>query len=337
MILKQFPKLVKDSLKFLPKNDYPVLNTSLFVACWLGFVLDGSLNSMRDLFRRLKFQDYPLDISTFSKASKSRDPAPFLEIYYQLQRKIKPKFINKNWEIFPIDSTSITLTSKLLWNQGYHQVKLFSGLNIERGLLCGEQINFGNAHDQNFGKSLLESLPENGVAIMDRGFASHEFLQSASSSSKYFLVRISQNFKLNFEEGKDQVCVGAGKNARLYRVISFCDRETQTEYRLVTNLPKLEERGFTNEEVADLYRQRWQIELLWKFLKMHLKLDRLITKSCNGIRIQIYATLIVYLLLQLMEMPKEFGKTLLDKLRFLQANMCQHISGVHWIEKLVRC
>ena len=47
-----------------------------------------------------------------------------------------------------------------------------------RGLLCGEQINFGNAHDHNFGKSLLDSLPENGVAIMDRGFASHEFLQA---------------------------------------------------------------------------------------------------------------------------------------------------------------
>ena len=172
---------------------------------------------------------------------------------------------------------------------------------------------------------------------MNRWFASHEFLQSASSSNKYFLVRISQNFKLNFEQRKDQILVGSGKNARLYRVILFCDPETQTEYRLVTNLPTSVNRGFTNEEVADIYRQRWQIELLWKFLKMHLKLDRLITKSCNGIRIQIYATLIVYLLLQLMEMPKEFGKTLLDKLRFLQANMYQHISGVHWIEKLVRC
>jgi len=43
--------------------------------------------------------------------------------------------------------------------------------------------------------------------------------------------------------------------------------------------------------------RRWQIELLWKFLKMHLKLSHLITKNTNGIRIQIYACLICYLLL----------------------------------------
>ena len=108
-------------------------------------------------------------------------------------------------------------------------------------------------------------------------------------------------------------------------------------FRISYNLPESGDRGFTNGEVANLYRQRWQIEWLWKFLKMHLKLDKLITKSCNGIRIQIYATLRVYLLLQLMEIPQEFGKNLLEKLRLLQAYMYQHISGVHWIEKLVRC
>ncbi|MGB3405069.1 MAG: IS4 family transposase, partial [Microcoleaceae cyanobacterium] len=60
----------------------------------------------------------------------------------------------------------------------------------------------------------------------------------------------------------------------------------------------------------------------WKFLKMHLKLDRLITKNTNGITIQIYVCLIAYVLLQLVTIPKEFGDKLLDKLRYLQAFMC---------------
>ncbi len=47
---------------------------------------------------------------------------------------------------------------------------------------------------------------------------------------------------------------------------------------------------------------------------MHLKLDRLITKNTNGIEIQIYACLIGYVLLQLVEIPKEFGSKLLDRL-----------------------
>ena len=57
------------------------------------------------------------------------------------------------------------------------------------------------------------------------------------------------------------------------------------------------------------------------------------TKNENGIRIQIYSCLIAYLILQLIEIPQELGKTILDKLRYLQAYMCQEISYVHWFRK----
>ena len=43
MIVNYFPKIVKDLLKGLPKNDYPVLNSRLFVECWLAYTLDNSL------------------------------------------------------------------------------------------------------------------------------------------------------------------------------------------------------------------------------------------------------------------------------------------------------
>ncbi len=73
----------------------------------------------------------------------------------------------------------------------------------------------------------------------------------------------------------------------------------------------------------EIYRCRWSIELLWKFLKIHLKPDRLITKNVNGIAIQIYATLIAYLILQLIDLPQVWENKLLDKLCYLQACMCQ--------------
>ena len=69
---------------------------------------------------------------------------------------------------------------------------------------------------------------------------------------------------------------------------------------------------------------------------MHLKLDKLITKNVNGIAIQIYSSLIVYLLLNLVDIPKEWGTKLLDKLRFLQAYMCQQISYIHWIDNILK-
>jgi putative transposase len=103
----------------------------------------------------------------------------------------------------------------------------------------------------------------------------------------------------------------------------------------VTNLPTDGEAAVTNEEVMQIYRYRWGIELLWKFLKMHLKLDRLITKNVNGITIQIYISLIAYLILQLLDIPKQWGNKLLDKLRYLQACMCQKISYIHWMQDIM--
>jgi len=62
---------------------------------------------------------------------------------------------------------------------------------------------------------------------------------------------------------------------------------------------------------------------------MHLKLDKLICKNTNGITLQIYSCLIIYLVLQLVEIPPEIGPKALDKLRYLQAFMSEKISYIH--------
>ena len=339
MILS-FPKLVKELLASLPRNDYPVLNTRLFVKFWLGFTLDQSLTSMRDLFKRLNNTGFPVDISTFSKANLQRSQKPFIQIYQKLCQLVNKNPLDhklKNYLICPIDSTTITLTSKLLWAQGYHQVKLFSSLNLSKGVPEESLINFGYDHDYNYGREMIDSLPRKGVGVLDRGFAGLDYIKQVSECQKYFVLRISNSWKLEFDVNTGLTRVGTGKKAGVYRVINFCDLETKTEYRLVTNLPKEEEMAVTDEEVMDIYRYRWGIELLWKFLKMHLKLDKLITKNVNGIAIQIYATLIAYLILQVIEIPRQWGQKLLDKLRYLQACMCQEISFVHWMTKLTKC
>lgn len=339
MILS-FPKLVKDLLAPLPQNDYPVLNTRLFVKFWLGFTLDQSLTSMRDLFKRLNNTGFPVDISTFSKANVQRSQKPFIQIYQKLCQLIKKKSLScklKKYLICPIDSTIITLTSKLLWLQGYHQVKLLSSLNLSSGVPEENLINFGYDHDYNYGEEMIDALPPNGVGVMDRGFAGLEYIKQLSEQNKYFVLRISNSWKLEFDSETGLYKVGTGKKSGVYRVINFWDLETKSEFRLVTNLPQEGELAVRDEEVREIYRCRWGIELLWKFLKMHLKLDKLITKNVNGIAIQIYATLIAYLILQLIEIPQQWGQKLLDKLRYLQACMCQEISYVHWMTKLTKC
>jgi IS4 transposase len=90
----------------------------------------------------------------------------------------------------------------------------------------------------------------------------------------------------------------------------------------------------SNEEIAEGYRQRWSVEILWKFLKMHLKLDRLMTKNVNGATIQIYTILIVYLILQLMQIPQIYGNTLLNKLRYVNLILSQEGNLISLSERL---
>jgi putative transposase len=73
---------------------------------------------------------------------------------------------------------------------------------------------------------------------------------------------------------------------------------------LVSNLPLSGEEALNQTEIVEAYKKRWSIEIFWKFLKMHLKLDELITKNVKGISLKIYASLIVYLILKLVEIPK---------------------------------
>jgi putative transposase len=151
-----------------------------------------------------------------------------------------------------------------------------------------------------------------------------------SKSGILFIVRIKNNYKLDFSEEGEFVYIGSKKQVKC-RVISFCDLETKTEYRFATNV---DIEIMSNEEIAEGYRQRWAIEILWKFLKMHLKLDRLMTKNVNGVTIQIYTILIVYLILQLMQIPQIYGDTLLNKLRYVNLILSQEGNLISLSERL---
>ncbi|MFE1743913.1 transposase, partial [Coleofasciculus sp. H7-2] len=276
------------------------------------FVLDQSLMSMRDLFYRLNHAGIEVDISTFSKACKTREGECFCRIYIELIERLKRQNPATAQMLIPIDSTVITLTSKLFWEPGYHQVKLLNGVNLTPSNPTECLIHFGQGHDARFAEMVNSMIPEDGVGVMDRGFAIWEFLDALSATQTRFVVRIKNNMKTELDHQR-------------YRVVWFGDLESRSEFRLATNLDSL-----TNEEISEIYRKRWQVEILWKFLKMHLKLDRLITKNVNGVRMQIYMVLIAYVILELMEIPAFYGHRLLDKFRYLQLELSRRCSIVHW-------
>jgi putative transposase len=189
--------ILKDILRYLPKNDYPVLNSRLFFGCWLlSLVMDNSLTSMRDLFKRINNTGVDLDISTFSKASSHRDLKHFKQIYQKLNQLVhqkNQKKLHDKYSVSPIDSRIITLTSKLLWVSEYHQVKLFSSLNLATGIPEDNLSNFGYEHDYKFGAKMMYILPLNGVGVMDREFAKLNFIEKLVQKNKFFVLRIKNN------------------------------------------------------------------------------------------------------------------------------------------------
>jgi putative transposase len=132
------------------------------------------------LFKRINPTGFEVDISTFSQGNTHRSQEAFRKIYEQLNQLVPKKAhqkLHNKYAISPIYSTIITLTSKLLWILGHHQVKLFSALNLATGSPDDHLINFGHAHDYNFGSKMMSKLPVNAVRVMELGFAGLKFIQ----------------------------------------------------------------------------------------------------------------------------------------------------------------
>jgi putative transposase len=164
-------------------------------------------------------------------------------------------------------------------------------------------ISSGQGHEINFGEDMVEMLLENGVSVEDRGFCSRKLFGQFMQNGALFIIRIKSNWKWD-------------ENYRIVtrygpvRVVCFGSIEQKVDDYLATNIP---EEIMSHEEIAEAYR--WAIEVLWKFLKTHLKLDKMMSKNLYRMTIQIDAILIVYLILQLyaygtatpIEIPRIYG------------------------------
>jgi hypothetical protein len=96
-----------------------------------------------------------------------------------------------------VDSTIVTLTSKLLWTLGIHQLKLFAGLDSLTSEVGEVHLHSGNGHDSKYGEETLDATPVNRVLMMDRGFCKLERIEKLlGEEERYFLMRFNLNTNL---------------------------------------------------------------------------------------------------------------------------------------------
>jgi hypothetical protein len=211
------------------------------------------------------------------------------------------------------DSTTVGLFSSILRSTGRYSIngKKKGGIKlhmtIEDGVpipsLC--YITEASVNDQKIFEKL--TLKPNTIYIMDRGYNDLRFIQEEKMNKKgvYFVTRMKSNAKYESVEEKDiedgvdagvlkdeiiEIKTQGGEKVRVRRV-AYWDDENKVLYEFMTNLMEIEV-----EQIPRLYKERWKIEIMFKMLKQNFQLSYFLGDNENAIRIQIWCSLIAYVL-----------------------------------------
>jgi len=322
--------------------------------CWnqLLCMVFGQLtnrNSLRDLIVILDAHSnktYHLGFgksvtkSNLAKANEKRNSKIFEEFAYFLidiaQEKLKNDDFKIKGKVYAFDSSTIDLCLSVFWWAKFRKtkggIKLHTLYDITTKIPVFIHITEATVHDVN----AMDVIPYEVGAyyIFDRGYIDFKRLYKISTLSSFFVVRAKSNLKfirmysnkVNKNNGVkvDQI----GKLAGFYvskdypekiRRIKYYDIESKRNFIFLTNNIDL-----TAEQIALLYKNRWQVELFFKWIKQHLKVKSFWGTSENAVRIQIYSAIIAYCLVAIVghdlklerstyEILQILGISLLDK------------------------
>jgi hypothetical protein len=252
--------------------------------------------------------------STLADANESRDWRIFADFAQRLiatARRLyvrEPMGVDLEQSLYALDSTTIDLCLALFpWARFRRRkaaVKLHTLLDLRGHIPTFIRVTEGKVHDVNM---LDEIMPEaSAFYVMDRGYVDFQRLFVLTLSLAFFVVRTKSNLLLQRRYShpvdkstgvcSDQtVILSSFESASVYpdalRKVSYCDAETGKRLKFLTNnftLPAL--------TIAQIYKQRWQVELFFKWIKQHLRIKAFYGTSENAMKTQIWIAVSVYVL-----------------------------------------
>jgi IS4 transposase len=111
------------------------------------------------------------------------------------------------------------------------------------------------------------------------------------------------------------------KNVLRLRRVRYRDPESGNRYEFLTNHFRL-----SPQTIADIYKERWQIELFFKKIKQNLRIKSFVGTSDNAVLIQIYSALTVYLLLKYQKFLSKLGLSVQQLFQLIQVNLLGNVS-----------
>mgnify|MGYP003798047525 CR=1 FL=1 len=298
--------------------------------CWNQFIqlFFGQLtsrNSLRDICTCLKAHRnklYHLGIkqyvnqSSLSRANERRDYRIFADFGNFLIQQVRPMYANEpianvdvDNEVFALDSTTISLSLKLFsWAPGKYSrgaVKVHTLLDLRGNIPSFVLVTDGKYHDSNVFDVLIP-VPD-AIYIMDKAYIDfkalyqmHEqgafFISRAKSTMDYSVTEVNYNIDENSGLRADKIIELNGyKSKQLYpeplRLVEFYDDENDVTLTFLSN-----NFDVTALEIANLYRNRWQIEVFFKWIKQNLTIKTLWGHSENAVNIHIWVAICTYLI-----------------------------------------
>lgn len=162
------------------------------------------------------------------------------------------------------------------------------------------------------------------LAIFDKGFTDYEWWQELTTKDIFFVTRLKDNALVEYfkkRPGRKAKDVVLDQQIRLngmigkVRLVQFI-ADDGNEYRFVTNAHHL-----PAETMADLYKERWKIELFFKWIKQNLKIKTFLGTSENAVLTQVWIALCISLLLAYLAFLSKIGALMQQILRLLQMNL----------------
>jgi hypothetical protein len=278
----------------------------------------------------------PVARSTFADANNRR-PASFFEaLFAVLYRRCLPlaprhKFKFKN-KLYSLDATVVSLCLTLFPWASFRRtkagIKLHTLLDHDGYLPAFVALTPAREHEVKKARAL--NLPKGSIVVEDLGYTDYAWYAQLTAQKIFFVTRQKRNARyevlkhrqVNKNQGllSDQTVRLTGARAQecpvSLRRIAYRDATTGRRYVFLTNHFRL-----AAKTIADIYKERWQIEIFFRFIKQNLKIKAFIGNSENAVLSQIYAALIVYLLLCYTKFLCNLSVTLQNFMRILQLNL----------------
>ena len=321
------------------------------LTCWnqLLALMFGQLcnrESLRDLIVALEAHQSksfhlglgrkPIAKTTLATANQNRDYRIFEDFAFYMMAQARQKraedIFMLRGKVYAFDSTTIPLCLSVFWWAKFRKkkggVKAHVLYDLEAQVPAFYHITTASVHDSR----IMHEIPYETDAyyIFDRGYNNFKELYRIHRMESFFVVRAKTNLQYRCVRWKRRMPKNILTDAEIeltvynthrdypekLRLVRYYDEEQGRQFMFLTNAIDL-----TAQQIADLYKNRWQIELFFKWLKQHLKIKKFWGTTENAVRIQISAAITAYCLVAIVQHDMKLKRSTYEVLQILSISL----------------